>query len=193
MKNKLLSKLLLMLFVIQFLVLVFCVAKYEFILHYGKEIRLKTAPIDPIDVFRGRYVTLDYDIGRYSCSKEFANKLKGKECFVLLKEGADGIYTISSIKLKEPSSGVFLKLAIRYSYAQIRFDIPFNRFYMQEDKATTAEELYRKANSRSKKGKSVCYASVVVYNGDALIKDLYINGIAITKLAESELEQDLVK
>jgi len=191
MKNKLLSKFLIAICVLQLIVLVFCVGKYEFILHYGKEIRLRTAPVDPVDIFRGRYVILNYDIQDYVSSKEVVKKFhRGEICYLILTP-KDGVYEISRITHSKPNNEIFLKLKVRYSYdKKIRFDIPFDRFYMQEYKAKKAEELYRKANSRSRSDKSVCYASIVVYDGDALIKDIYINGVAIAELAESKSENN---
>jgi uncharacterized membrane-anchored protein len=38
----------------------------EFALATGTEVTLRTVPVDPIDLFRGRYVTLRYELSRLS-------------------------------------------------------------------------------------------------------------------------------
>ena len=48
----------------QILVLVYMAGEREYILRNGKIIYLRTAPIDPRDLFRGDYVRLNYEISR---------------------------------------------------------------------------------------------------------------------------------
>ena len=47
---------------LQFLVLAYMAGERELIFRTGQTIYLRTAPIDPRDVFRGDYVRLDYEI-----------------------------------------------------------------------------------------------------------------------------------
>lgn len=50
--------------VTQVLALGYIAGEREWILHTGRTIWLRTAPVDPRDVMRGDYVRLDYEIGR---------------------------------------------------------------------------------------------------------------------------------
>ena len=52
---------------------------------------------------------------------------------------------------------------------------------MQEFKAPKAERLYNEAN---RKKEDTCYALVTIYNGNAVINDVMINDISISKLAK---------
>ena len=47
---------------IQFLALLSVAVKREWIHSYGETVFLRTAPVDPRDLFRGDYVQLQYDI-----------------------------------------------------------------------------------------------------------------------------------
>ena len=45
------------------------IAKYEAVIAYGAEYKFKTAPVDPPDVLRGRYVALDFVAADLSCEE----------------------------------------------------------------------------------------------------------------------------
>ena len=55
-------KLVLLFVVAQVLVLAFMAGKREFIVHAGERIHLRTAPVDPRDLFRGDFVRLNYEV-----------------------------------------------------------------------------------------------------------------------------------
>ncbi len=65
------------------------VAMKEFTLRTGKEILLKTVPVDPRDLFRGDYVILRYEISRLDLNKIAADNADfktGDKIFVALNE-----------------------------------------------------------------------------------------------------------
>jgi hypothetical protein len=85
----------------------------------------------------------------------------------------------------KPESGVFLKTKVDYfqnyeesDSAYLNLDFSFNIFYMEESKAGAAETAYFEA---SRDTNSVAYASVSVLNGEAVISNVYINGVALVK------------
>ena len=43
-------------------------------LAFGQEITLKAQPVDPLDVFRGNYVVLRYEISSLPCSERFGRR-----------------------------------------------------------------------------------------------------------------------
>jgi uncharacterized membrane-anchored protein len=53
---------------LQMALLLTIVGKYHYIAGAGEEITLKTAPVDPRDLFYGDYVTLNYEISRIARS-----------------------------------------------------------------------------------------------------------------------------
>lgn len=75
---------------LQLLVLVGLVTMKERTLASGTTVMLKTHPVDPVDVVRGNYVALTYDIS----SVQVEDPVKvGETVFVALYGGADGANT----------------------------------------------------------------------------------------------------
>ncbi|MBP1931423.1 GDYXXLXY domain-containing protein [Ammoniphilus resinae] len=71
---------------------------------YGEEVHLKTAPVDPRDLFYGDYVTLNYEISEIHLS-QFKGKRPPKEgdtVYVLLKKEGD-YHQLVSASLEKPS------------------------------------------------------------------------------------------
>ncbi|MFH1684071.1 MAG: GDYXXLXY domain-containing protein [Candidatus Margulisiibacteriota bacterium] len=67
----------------------------EFTLRTGKEILLKTVPVDPRDLFRGDYVILDYEISHLDLNKMPADhtdfKVRDKVYLSLSQENGYGV------------------------------------------------------------------------------------------------------
>ena len=60
---------------------------------------------------------------------------------------------------------------------------PFDRFYMEESKAPVAETIYNEAAIDSNQ---VAYALVMVMNGDAVVRDIFIDDVSITEVIRKE-------
>lgn len=62
------------------------------ILRDGTEVRLRTAPVDPRDLFRGDYVILSYEVSTVAPESPEAAKalIRGQPVYVRLRRGADG-------------------------------------------------------------------------------------------------------
>lgn len=74
------------------------------ILREGTEVRLRTAPVDPRDFFRGDYVVLSYEISTVAPeSPAAADALKrGQPVFVRLRRAADGFAEAVSAAAARP-------------------------------------------------------------------------------------------
>lgn len=75
------------------------------ILRSGSEVRLKTAPVDPRDLFRGDYVVLNYDISTLDSAslqgdRDFG---KGEPVFVRLTPDGDGFARAVGIYRARPA------------------------------------------------------------------------------------------
>ena len=79
-----------------------CINLYT--LHFGQEIVLKTAPIDPRDLFRGDYVTLNYEISRIDLNDipYDANFSSGETIYACLSK-KEKFRTIDSVSHTKPS------------------------------------------------------------------------------------------
>ena len=102
--------------VVVFWLLIFSafIAYKEYTLQTGKEVLLKTVPVDPRDLFRGDYVTLRYEIGTLNLSDGQAEDMdymnyKNNGRIYLAIELKDGYGVPKKIYKKPPGSDLFIK------------------------------------------------------------------------------------
>lgn len=164
----------------------------ETVLRKGRLYRFKTRPIDPADPFQGRYVRLRIENDFVPGTKEEYSNLKYKApVYAVLETGDDGFAQFSAMSRFLPQSGDFLKTRYRGSkyewnpttkkrtFAGRRIDIPFNRFYMDEAKAPRAEKIVRDSSRETN-----CWVNVRIYNGKAVIEDVFAEGKSLRELAQ---------
>ena len=157
----------------------------------GTAYKFKTRPIDPYDPFRGKYVTLNYDMEQYFQAKDTTISGQGVPVYVYIDEGVDGYAVathVSETPLDIPQD--FIEAQLKHAHkGQGRIDLPFDRFYMEESKAYEAEKAVREASwRRSDSLAPVCYAQVYVKDGEAVINDLFIDDRSIIEIAAERKE-----
>ena len=148
----------------------------EHILKTGTLYKFKTQPIDPNDPFRGKYVTLSYELN--SAKSRDSTLQKDDKILVYLEKDNSGyaqVKAVSKTKIENEKDFIEVKVDWYNPYTNdVGFSLPFNRYYMQEFKAKPAENIYRKYNSVLDTINQT-YALVSVKNGDAVLKEVYIN------------------
>ncbi|MEL7145143.1 MAG: GDYXXLXY domain-containing protein, partial [Bacteroidota bacterium] len=163
----------------------------EEILNKGTVYKFKTAPVDPSDPFRGKYITLNFAVASFPIDSSAAWK-RGDEIFVQLENDADGfaaIADVSDVPFDEQTD--FVKAKIDYRVRRhIWIDYPFDRYYMEESKALPAENLYRESRRDSTKE---VYALVAVNKGKAVLQDVQINDESIADLVDRKLLEEAEK
>lgn len=158
---------------------------HEEILISGKPYKFKMAPVDPIDPFRGKYLTLNFT--NNNIDVENAKDWRySEEMYALLAIGNDGYTKVINVSKAKPANNMlFVKAAIgfnRFNFLnrkdsnELFIDYPFNKYYIEESKAKEAEQAYRAAVRDTNK---VNYAIVCIHEGEAVLKDLIINGTSI--------------
>lgn len=158
------------------------------ILETGKEFRFKTAPIDPNDPFRGKYIWLNFTNDGIPVADTTWNS--GETVFAVLAEDSRGMAVVKSIHRQKPD-GVehYLKTTVEYvshNPLEVHLDYPFDRFYMEESKAYPAEQAYAEASMDTS---IVTYALVNVKNGESVLKDVHINGVPIRDVVKQTMEK----
>jgi uncharacterized membrane-anchored protein len=111
---------------LQVLLLVGIIGYREYWIAVGEKIMLRTAPVDPRDLFRGDYVRLSYEISNLDL-----NRLAGEESFkpnqsiyVTLDRDEDGACTASGVSSAPPAEGVrFIEGRVRYEQSMQRWDV----------------------------------------------------------------------
>jgi uncharacterized membrane-anchored protein len=156
----------------------------EQVLREGKTYHFKTAPIDPSDPFRGKYITLRFEEDRVEVvdPKEWKN---AEDVYVSIVDSA-GFAKISTVSLYEPEGSDYIKARISHvsDYGKpymLQIQYPFERFYLEESKASEAERLYWENRTDSTQ---VIYAVVSVKNGSAALKDVMLNDRSIVEVVK---------
>lgn len=177
MKPKLIFGFFVALVVAQIAVPVGQIRKYEDILRTGAVYKFRTAPVDPYDAFRGRYVALNY-------ADTSAALLRGEKidyrapAYVALRKDNAGFAQFVEVSGTPPVEGDYLRVEYLYPKgpggSAALFRLPFDRFYMEETKAPRAEAAYRKYGNRRDRTADATYVIVRVKNGRGVIEDLYV-------------------
>jgi uncharacterized membrane-anchored protein len=163
----------------------------EIIIRYGTEFKFKTAPVDPHDPFRGKYISLQFDESLIDLptAKEW---LAGEIIYLYLTTDADDFAVVESVTGQKPSGGQhYLKAKVSYTYSgRVRVNYPFDRFYMEESKAYDAELAYQETQADTS---VTAYALVSIKDGEGVLKDVLIDGVPIREIARQRIENRQVE
>lgn len=137
----------------------------------GRIWKFRTAPVDPVDAMRGRYLSLRFEAEEFLSPQALPYR---DTVYAKLKEGADGFAVVDQIS-ETPIAGDDVVQAQSFGYyegkAHLKF--PFGRLWVTEANAPAAEQAYA---AHSRREKIDAYATVRVIDGDAGIEELYIAG-----------------
>jgi len=186
MRNKEILYVFIIVVLVQLYVPVKMILDSENVLEKGIEYKFIIAPIDPEDPFRGKYITLNFKENSFRIQNE-ADWVKGEKVYLIIIEDKEGFAKIQSVSKKKPlKQKNFVRANVRYisgkGSKKLTIDYPFNRFYMEESKAYDAEILYRKSFQDANK---VTYAKVYIKDGNAVLKDVLIDGISIVEIIKA--------
>lgn len=161
------------------------IASREMTLRDGKPFRFRTAPVDPYDAFRGRFVALQV-------SPDFAplpqdEKLAAnKKVFAQLGEDNEGFAKIVAVSTNRPIGSAYVACRVNsLTDSLVYLQFPFDRYYMDEHAAPAAEAAYRE-HSRGEVRE--VYVTVRVKNGNAVVQELLIAGVPIREFLQNNPE-----
>jgi uncharacterized membrane-anchored protein len=163
---------------VQTIVIGYIIESRASILQSGTEVLLKTAPVDPRDLLRGDYVTLNYDISRVPVSTLTGGMPKEageKRLQVRLQKQPDGFWTIaeSSFDTLPPKPDTVVIESLPFNYYPLEADQSFQvdygmeRFYVPEGQGHDLETA--RTSGR------VSVAARVSDDGEAQIRTLMID------------------
>ncbi len=142
---------------------------------HGTVYKFRTKPIDPSDPFKGKYITLKYDVAEIPSND--TTWVYGSDVYVSVVKDKRGFGRAISASVKAPKSGDYFKAQVRSHIDSTLFvDIPFDRFYMEESKAYEAEAAYREYSENNDKP---AYALVALKEGNAVVKDVIIDNMLV--------------
>ncbi|HEV7309421.1 GDYXXLXY domain-containing protein [Ensifer sp.] len=149
------------------------------ILRSGREVLLKTVPVDPRDLLRGDYVILSYDISRIEpelFTGGFPAEEKEAQIYVRLEQQLDGFWTVTQAAFQPLAAAgdtVVLR-SLPFVYypstppAPVNVEYGIERFYVPEGEGRTLEE------ARNAEALSVDVR--VDAGGKAQIREIAVNG-----------------
>ena len=155
------------------------IVKRELTLRNGEQFRFHTAPIDPYDAFRGRYVAVgvEQDNAPVPAGLKLEN---GQKVYAHIEKDNQGFAVISKVTLEKPKNGTYLTTKVRYVYkGEMFLDMPFDRYYMEEKAAPAAEAIYQKHHGEEKQDS---YVIVRIRSGFAVLEELYIGGQPVSEI-----------
>ncbi len=166
------------------------IVKHEQTRTQGTLWKFQTAPVDPNDPFRGRYVRLSFAAERDHVPFADSGMIYlryGTRLYAELETGADGFARLTRLHLRRPARGEYLDVFMRQMQspkrekgeaekpgapaAQVR--LPFDRYYLPEDRAPQVEREYFDA---SRSARANTYAEVRVREGHAALTALVLDG-----------------
>lgn len=188
------KKILYITFAIWLLIFAGLIASKEYTLRTGEELLLKTVPVDPRDMFRGDYVVLNYEISRLDLDEVPAESadFEYDDRIYLAMELEDGYGVPKKIYRTPPEGELYIKgtvKSITYDYEPTAEEVPHEeppvprRTSVSEIRVEYGIESYfvpegrgREIETQQWKGKRVDVRVVLDRQGNAIIKDLLIDG-----------------
>ena len=168
------------------------VTRSEAVLSDGEEFRFKTQPVDPSDPFRGKYITLDYEASDVIVP-DTVNHIYDTDETVFAAIGVDSagyafvdsLYTERPVDLSHP----ILKVRVMYASVRtgdmsqfVRIIFPFERFYLEESKASEAEQVYWDSRRFNDSTATPTYALVRIADEHAVLVDVIVNDSSIVDI-----------
>jgi uncharacterized membrane-anchored protein len=141
--------------------------KREHTLRQGNLWKFRTAPVDPVDVFRGRYVALHFEVETQQISPP-PNSGYSDKVFVTLKANAEGFAEVDQVFATKPAGDDFIEAHLSGSMVSL----PFEKYWVTERDAPAAEVAYQ---NLSRRGNQNAFVTVRVFRGDAAIEQLYLD------------------
>jgi uncharacterized membrane-anchored protein len=162
--------------VIQLAVPGWMIGKRELTLHRGEQFRFRTAPVDPYDPFRGRYVALAVDAATFRGARE-EGLLERQRVSARLIEDEEGFARFAELSAGPATDGSHLWVKIRRTREdEFTLDLPFDRYYLDERLAPEAEKAYREHAVGDKRA---AYITVRVWRGNAVLEELFIEDLPV--------------
>ena len=143
----------------------------------GTEYLFRVEAFDPYDMFRGNYLNISFKENFvYGSAVEKENN-GSSEYYVTIEKDLDGFAYFSSISSTEPQNiSNYFKTTGYYSKYSKRYTINTpTRYYMNENKSLSAEQIYRDNIDST-------YVKVRVKNGKMVIVGVYVNDILIDSI-----------
>lgn len=160
------------------------IASQEIALNRGVEYRFQCAPVDPYDLFRGRYVSIQLRENLVSVPEEAEFRFN-QRAYASLTVGEEGYARIHMLHEAPPENVDWIPVRVLTAYeGQRTIRFPFDRYYMNERLAPEAERAYFEGAAKE----NVTLA-LRVYRGRPVIAGLLIDDQPIEEYLKERLDE----
>ncbi len=166
MKNRVKFWLFMAIFLIQFVCITSVSISYELTALTGKEYQFKIEGYDPVDPFRGRY--LAYTINTAKVIDELG-MYTGK-CYITIGVDEKGYAYLNKVYSERPKDEDYI---VAYRYVKGSYNLPFTRYYVNENQALEVEELFRENPDDA-------YIVIKVNKDKSIVESLFIGNNKIS-------------
>ena len=134
---------------LQLLTLVYMAAEREVVVRTGTVVRLRSAPVDPRDLFRGDFVRLSYQAstlprGLWRDGLLTAIPKRDRKVYAVLRQGPDGLADVEAVTDIRPHEGLYLRGRVENAWSEsVRVRYGLEAYFMQQGRAL---ELERQRN-----------------------------------------------
>lgn len=146
--------------------------KRQTALEEGTPYQFRIGPVDPYDPFLGRYLVLNIEAADYN-DWQGGPLQRGQTVYAVLETDSDGFARFRNLSMDAPGTRDYLKLRVDWqSGDQVRLQMPFDRYYVEEHMAQQAWRVRREGRRQPVSA----HIQVRVLDGYAVLEDLYFDG-----------------
>ena len=155
----------------------------------GVQLKIRCAPVDPVNPFMGRYVRLNLS-GEVAAPKSRPGRAGGmQDAWVTYSLDKEGFVEPAALYWVRPKDTPSLKVRTwgRVDGRKTTFTYPFDRYYLNEDKAPEVERVIigRDRNMRPKDA----HVTVLVLGETAVLEELYLDGKPVLEYLREHAEK----
>ncbi len=181
-------------FAVMFLYLFFpaqMVFNSENLLKDGLLYKFKPVPVDPYDAFRGRYVSLRYNMNSIKQSNPENDFFSGDIAYVQIEKDSTGFAYYAKAFNEKPDIDNYIECTVSgLGKDEIYLRIPENLtlYYMNEKLAPLAEEYYRTLSRTQSQipEQLLVHVNVRLKRGKAMIEEMYFENQAVGDYLETK-------
>ena len=193
----------------QFAVLAAMIVQREITLKKGALVFFVTAPFDPFDAFRGRYMYVDIPaLSHFVAPVKFT---AGQVAYAVIQCDSNAVGTITSLAAVEPQDGLYIRMRVQWCQPELltvtnavkrkgqpeetlretgKYDVDLrsvaDRFYVPEKIAPEVDALAVANRRRTEQQPLACMR---IYKGDAVLEDIQIEHKPLLEFVREALKQ----
>lgn len=119
--------------VLQIVILVIIIIRYSSVLIGWTEILIKARPVDPLDLFRGEYVTLAYSIDSFEHNLGSGVYTMGETVYILPEFGKDWkiVDSIKNVLKEPPSDWLYFQAKIKQISKKVDYVLSYMSWWVE--------------------------------------------------------------